>query len=317
MRPSDVGDEFRSISREVGLEVLGIEDFSEVGADGVDEDQLEFDISENQVFSEALFTATEDVIFLDGAELEKTVLKDFSESHGFVGLFGQEDASVDFVGEGSVNEFQVFVGGVFSEGGDGIQDGLDPGIDVGKPEDSVISGSLDEVGVIKSITGIGEGDSGSISTVDLDGIIQSQEVTQTLGHLFTINVNITVAEEASGPVFAVFPNSLIRKLSLLIKYFFFYGMVVEGHGEMVSDEILSRDSQVQRIPVLEVFSKNSQFIFRNSAWLVRGIQEDVVPSFTGQIFMMDSEETSLGTFKVTYEVNVNFKYFSKDKPWMR
>jgi len=208
VRPSDIGDEFRSVSREVRLEVLGVEDFSEMGADGIDNQQLEFDISEDQILSGALFTAREEVIFLERREFEKTVLKDFSESHGFISLFSQKETSVDFVREGSVNEFQVFVGGVFSEGREGFQRGFNPGFDVGKSEDSVISGSLDEVGIIKSITGIGKGDSGSISTVDSDGIIQSQEVTQTLGHLFTINVNITVAEESSRPEFAVFPNSL-------------------------------------------------------------------------------------------------------------
>jgi hypothetical protein len=286
MRPSDVGDEFRSISREMGLEVLGVEDFSEMGADGVDNEQLEFDVSEDQILSGALFTAREEIIFLERRKFEKTVLKDFSESHAFVSLFSQEETSVDFIREGSVNEFQVFIGSVFSEGREGVQSGFNPGFDVGKSEDSVISGGLDEVGIIKSITGIGKGDSGSISTVDSDGIIQSQEVTQTLGHLFTINVNITVAEESSRPVFAVIPNS---------------GMVVERHGEMVSDEILGRDSQVQRIPVLEVFSKNSQFIFGNSAWLIRSIQEDIVPSFTGQIFMRNVQKTSLSTFKITLD----------------
>lgn len=78
-------------------------------------------------------------------------------------------------------------------------------------------------------------------------------------------------------------------------------MVVKRHGEMVSDEILSRDSQVQRIPVLEVFSKNSQFIFRNSASLVRSIQEDVIPGFTGQVFMRNVQKTSLSTFKITLD----------------
>ena len=208
MRESDVGDEFRSVSREERSEVLVIEDFSEVRADGVDEEQLGFNVSEDQILSKSLFTATEDVIFLEGAEFEKTVLKDFSESHGFIILFSQEDTSADFVGESLINEFQVFIGSRFSEGREDFQGRFDPGFDVGKSEDSVISGTLNEVGIIKSITSISEGDSGSISTVDLDGIIQSQEVTQTLGHLFTIDVNVTITEETSGPEFAVFPNSL-------------------------------------------------------------------------------------------------------------
>jgi len=257
-----------------------------VRADGVDEEQLGFNVSEDQILSKSLFTATEDVIFLEGAEFEKTVLKDFSESHGFIILFSQEDTSADFVGESLINEFQVFIGSRFSEGREDFQGRFDPGFDVGKSEDSVISGTLDEVGIIKSITSISEGDSSSISTIDLDGIIQSQEVTETLGHLFIIDVNVTVTEETSGPEFAVFPNS---------------GMIVKGHGEMVSDEILGGDSQIQRIPVLEVFSEDSQFIFRNSARLIRSIKEDVVPSVSGQIFMLDSEETSLSTFKITLD----------------
>ena len=71
---------------------------------------------------------------------------------------------------------------------------------------------------------------------------------------------------------------------------------------MVSDEILGRDSQIQRIPVLEVFSEDSQFIFRNSAGLVFSIEEDVVPSFTGQVFIMDIKKTGLSTFKITYSM---------------
>jgi len=286
MRPGDVGDEFRSVSGEEGSEVLVIEDFSKMRADGVDKEQLGFNVSEDQILSETLFTAREDVIFLEGAEFEKTVLKDFSESHGFVILFSQEDTSADFVSESSINEFQIFIGSSFSEGREGIQSRFNPGFDVGKSEDSVISGTLDEVGIIESITGISEGNSGSISTIDLDGIIQSQEVTQTLGHLFTIDVDITIAEETSGPELGVFPNS---------------GMVVERHGEMVSDEILGRDSQIQRIPVLEVFSEYSQFIFRDSARLVRSIKEDVIPSITSQVFMLNTKKTRLSTFKITLD----------------
>ena len=94
-------------------------------------------------------------------------------------------------------------------------------------------------------------------------------------------------------------------------------MIVKGHGEMVSDEILGGDSQIQRIPVLEVFSEDSQFIFRNSARLIRSIKEDVIPSVSGQIFMLNSEETSLSTFKITYKrVRIGNISYAKI-PWMR
>lgn len=223
MRPSDLGNEFWSISGEERNEVLVVEDFSEVGADWVQEEELEFNISQHEFLIEGFITAREDVVFLEGSEFEKTVLEDVTELHGFEGLFSGEDTSVHFVGKGSVVEFKVVSGLAFSELANIGQDSLDPSFDVGKSEDGVVGGIVDEVGIVKSITGISEGDSGSIGTVFLDGVLEGHEVTQTLGHLFSVNVDITVAEETSGPHLGVFPHSLISLITIFSNIYLRHG----------------------------------------------------------------------------------------------
>ena len=75
-------------------------------------------------------------------------------------------------------------------------------------------------------------------------------------------------------------------------------MVVEGHGQMVSNQILSRDSEVQWVPVLEFSSDDSELVFRDGALLVGSIQEDVVPSFTSKFFVLNAESSSNSTFQI-------------------
>ena len=114
VRPSDVGNQFRFSGWEEGSQHLSVYDLSKVRAYWVEEEELNFNILEDDIFSEWLVTATEYVILFVGGKLEESVFKNISELHGFVALFNDEDASVDFVGEGSISKLKVPVGGVFS-----------------------------------------------------------------------------------------------------------------------------------------------------------------------------------------------------------
>jgi hypothetical protein len=143
---------------------------------------------------------------------------------------------------------------------------------------------LDEISIIQGITSISESNSGSISTVSVDTVIECQEVTLGLGHLFSVNSDVTIAEETSRPVLGVLPDS---------------GVVVEGHGQVISDEILGGNSQIHWVPVFKFFSHLSKLFFGDISWLVGSAQEDVIEDIIGQVLRVNSKKTRLGSFHIT------------------
>lgn len=202
------GDEFRLIVGEMGFQVSVVDDFGEVRADRVEKQQLSFDILKDDVLVHlgGIFMALEEVFFLQAGKIVEGVLEDISESHVFEGLVGLEDAVIDFGGEASVNPSEVFIVGVSSHVLEVVNGPLDPGFKVGKSENTAVGSVVNEVGVIEGVTSIGEGDSGSVGTVLVDTVVEGQEVSFLLGHFFSVDGDITVAEEASGPVLGVFPD---------------------------------------------------------------------------------------------------------------
>ena len=85
-------------------------------------------------------------------------------------------------------------------------------------------------------------------------------------------------------------------------------MVVKRHSQVISDEILSRNSQIQRIPIFEFISKLLKLFFRDSTSFVWSIEEDIIPDFTSKVFVGNTKLAWLRSFKITYvKLSIIFK----------
>jgi hypothetical protein len=125
----------RDVIRFVGkvrLQVFVVDNIREVGADGIKEDKLGFNVLENDVLIHVggVFLALEQVFFLHTAEVIKTILEDISESHAVISFVGFNDALINFVGESMVNPLVVLISGVFSHLAEVVNSPLDPGFEV-------------------------------------------------------------------------------------------------------------------------------------------------------------------------------------------
>ena len=73
-------------------------------------------------------------------------------------------------------------------------------------------------------------------------------------------------------------------------------MVVERHCQMVPDQILRGNTEIHRIPVLELFAESFKFIFSNIATfflVVSFAKENVVKCTDAQLIGLDSRWSSL------------------------
>jgi len=143
---------------------------------------------------------------------------------------------------------------------------------------------LIKVRVVQRISRISQGDAGRISTVLFDALIQREEVSSRLGHFVSIEAQVAIAEIASRhAVLIVLPDCLV---------------VIQRHRQVVSDEIFARDSQIHRVPVVELVPELSELLFGHAGaffgvkWL---LEENIVESFDRHSFSRDVGWTDLGT----------------------
>lgn len=260
----------------------------EMRNDGVHEDQLELDPSEDEILTRASSTAVNEIFFLDGTEFMETVFGNISETHIFIRLNTVDVKSLDLVFEDLIEEGNVFTGAVSSTGSMSKSVFLQPHFQGRDLQNGVISNRLFEVSIILSVTSFRQSETASISTIHTNDILQSEEITLLLGHLFTINQHITVNEERTRPhVRFILPNGSV---------------IEETHGQVILNQILSGSSQVKRIPISEGFSELVNLLFRNLDLIgVGSVQEDVVPEFSVHLFRGNVQLASLRTNDIALE----------------
>lgn len=117
---------------------------------------------------------------------------------------------------------------------------LDPLLKSEKFQDCSICDDFVKVCVIKEVSSIGQGDSASVCAVFFDTLIHCKEVACGLGHFFAVKHKVAIAEIALDHIFRVLPHRLV---------------IIKCKGEVVADQIFSRNTHVHRIPVIELMSK--------------------------------------------------------------
>ena len=78
------------------------------------------------------------------------------------------------------------------------------------------------------------------------------------------------------------------------------GVVVQAHGQMISDQVLARDPQVKWVPVLELVPHFVQVLLRHlEVGRVSAFFEDVVPALVAHVFGLNSEGSRLAAVEGT------------------
>ena len=122
----------------------------------------------------------------------------------------------------------------------------------------------------------------------MNGIIHGEEVTGGLGHLLVVQLNVAVAEVRARHLGHVGPDGLV---------------VVEGHHQVVLDQILTAHTEVVGVPVVELVAHLVELLLLNTALLgVFSLQEDVVVDLRSHEVSGDAESAHLLTEQITLEV---------------
>ncbi len=126
-------------------------------------------------------------------------------------------------------------------------------------QDCVVNSVFGEVSVFQRVTSIGQSKSHAISAEHLNGVLQDQEVTLALGHLFFVSQQVPVGTDRLGPVLLGEDGNV----------------VVDPEDQVVRNQVLARCSQVNGVPVSELLLQLSQGLGRNVTDS-RAIAEDVL-----------------------------------------
>ena len=211
---------------------------AEVRADRVHdgEDSLDVAYDDEWVLISGL---SDEVVLLDTEEVVEED-NDAFDLHVGIELMGVVEGFLDLVVHKLVPQtvLALVVGGeVESLSGD---ISLDPLLQDEELEDGSVGYLLIEVRIVESVTSICKRDSTGITTELLDTLLEGHEVTRRLGHLLSVQAQVAIAEvAASHAPGIVLPDGLV---------------LVEGHRQMVPDEILARYAHIHGIPVVELIA---------------------------------------------------------------
>jgi len=76
-------------------------------------------------------------------------------------------------------------------------------------------------------------------------------------------------------------------------------MVIKRHGKMVANQILSRASEIHRVPIFKLIAKALENIFADLAALwVSTLLENVLPNIIIEILCLEAKGAWLLTIKV-------------------
>lgn len=122
--------------------------------------------------------------------------------------------------------------------------------------------SFAHIRVFHGVTCESQAEARGVSGVLFAELFNGEEIPLRLGHLLPINHDPSIAKYSLWKV-------------LLLPHI---QMVVQTHGQVVFDQVLSRTSQVKRIPIFEALSHHFQRLLRDLARrVVLCAQKDVVP----------------------------------------
>lgn len=281
-------------------EVINVWNLTEVRTNRVDEQQLQQNVSFNQILSWLVFTV-QNIQILHTCQVMETVFNDISVNHFFISFLDSHDLLLHFIFkdlvESSIRTFILFLSHLRSLLNALVHEHLESW----KLENGGVSILSCEVCVIDWVPSQSTGQTGSIGAVLCDGINQVNEISCWLGHLFAFDQNIAVAIISLRPEFRIVPNS---------------DVVVQSHGQMIFYQIFSWTPQIHWIPIQERFSNFIQFVLRDLLWSVLLSEQNKVPEIRSDVFMSDTQNTNFRAVQIALQ-QVSEGIKGKVNGWVR
>mmetsp|Transcript_34883 Transcript_34883/g.80805 ORF Transcript_34883/g.80805 Transcript_34883/m.80805 type:complete len:627 (+) Transcript_34883:1067-2947(+) len=142
-----------------------------------------------------------------------------------------------------------------------------------------------EVGVEESVARVCEGEPSRVGRVEILRLLQHQKVARRLRHFLVIDVHEAVGVEATRP-----------EVGPLVPY---CSVVVEGHSEVVANEVLAAHTKVHRVPVLELSLELIEDRRRDIGREVKiAAHENVIENLVVQLLRGHSARRGIVTTKV-------------------
>mmetsp|Transcript_13690 Transcript_13690/g.36919 ORF Transcript_13690/g.36919 Transcript_13690/m.36919 type:complete len:354 (+) Transcript_13690:1044-2105(+) len=153
-------------------------------------------------------------------------------------------------------------------------------------EEHVLRHVLLEVCVLQGVAGVRARGPDRIRRELRDDVCDREEVAFRLRHLLVVDKQPAVAEEALGPhVRLLLPDA---------------GVVVQGHRQVVLNEVLARDAEVHGVPKPELLPHLLQHRLRDLRLLRLGaVQEHEVPDLVREVLRLDALWAALGSVQYT------------------
>mmetsp|Transcript_289 Transcript_289/g.712 ORF Transcript_289/g.712 Transcript_289/m.712 type:complete len:283 (-) Transcript_289:491-1339(-) len=233
-------------------------------------EQLHLDFAEQpqHISVHALRAALVPVLVTSSLELVESALDGFPKQHDFVGLHCLLEPEANRAQKHLVRKRVVPCPGR----GGSVKNLVHPVHLPGQAQNCCVGSVVDKVGIVDAIAGVCQSEAHGICGILENGFTQSLEVSRGLGHLIVVQEKVTVAPHALGPLL-----------------FWEDGrVVVEAEGEMVLDQVFSRDTEVEGVPIVELrLHLVKRFLGDVGLWQV-AINEDVVPHLRGHVLRSNS-----------------------------
>lgn len=135
---------------------------------------------------------------------------------------------------------------------------------------------FNSLGIRQLVSGVGQSQPRGVGTELLDGFTQGQEVTGTLGHLLSVQHQVSVGSHSLGPVLFAEKG----------------GVDVDTEGQVVRDQVLSRRPDIHRVEVLVVVLElGGLFLFERLTLGEGSVSEDVSPNLISHLISGDTERS--------------------------
>mmetsp|Transcript_29014 Transcript_29014/g.73666 ORF Transcript_29014/g.73666 Transcript_29014/m.73666 type:complete len:581 (+) Transcript_29014:153-1895(+) len=260
---------------------------TEVRADGAEDDHLPLQVPHCEALVRLRRGGLADVPVLieRGQELKVARPQGLAVIHAGVEPLALLDEAIQLVRKPPVREEPVVL--AFPQWLLALDDRLHGLYEDGEGEQRLVGNALIEVGRLQRVAGVGQGEAHGVRRVLHHDVFQGKEVALGLRHLLVVDQQPAVAEEALRPhVRLLLPDARV---------------VVEGHGQVVLDQVLARDAQVHRIPEPELLAHGLQRLLGDLALRQLALQEHVVPDLRREVLGLDARCGALRAVQVALQ----------------
>lgn len=188
--------------------IINITNLTEVWANRIQKQQLQVNISFNQIESWLSLTTVEKICISFTNKLVKTKLNYITINHALICFFNFGNLILNFAFKYSIKFRNLFIFVIWRSISFMLLERFSQKhLKSGKLQNSSIGNLLSKVGIVNWITCLCTCHSSCVSTILLDSIYKGDEVSLRFGHLFALYIYESIAEKWSRPfALVILPN---------------------------------------------------------------------------------------------------------------